>query len=156
GYAKQYSAREARPAFRLHEALGELRCDLPDLRLPRVLGVDRVRHVIVSEPAPGRRLTELDAHEAPAALALVGKAVARWHGVDAPPAGPPFPRGTAASVRRAAATIGRAHPALDRRLAWLADRLERSRPAAATVLLHGDLHLKNAFLDGDAAWLIDL
>lgn len=78
-------------------------------------------------------------------------ATGRLHGIE--PAGPlsPHARLTPDRLRSAAALIGAARPDVADRTAALLDGLVAaapSLPTAAGVVLHGDLHAKNAMLTG--------
>lgn len=158
GYAKVYaSSVEASRAFDLHVDVWQGGSGRRGLRLPRPLSLDLSRHIVVTEAARGTRLTDLSPVHAARAVALLGAAIARFHATAIPSTAPRFRRSLPPSLRRAAALIGRARPELRAATADLASGLAESAPEdTGTVLLHGDLHLKNALIDGDALWLIDL
>jgi Ser/Thr protein kinase RdoA (MazF antagonist) len=158
GYAKLYATpHEAGRAFHLHADIWKTTSARTSVRLPRPLALVPTRHVVISEVARGTRLTDLSPVDAGRGAALLGKAIAQFHAMAVPPMAQPFGRTETASLRRAASLIGRARPDLRASAAKLAGDLAASAPGdTGTVLLHGDLHLKNALVDVDGLWLIDL
>ena len=158
GYAKLYATpHEAGRAFDLHADIWKTASARTGVRLPRPLALVPSRHVVISEVARGTRLTDLSPVDARRGAALLGTAIAQFHAMAVPPMAPPFRRAGTASLRRAADLIGTARPDLRASAAKLAGDLAARAPGdTGTVLLHGDLHLKNALMDADGLWLIDL
>jgi aminoglycoside phosphotransferase (APT) family kinase protein len=157
GFAKLYAESEAAHAFELLQALTTMPVALPGLRLPRPLGFSEARHVILNEAASGLPLTDSSLSQSPRVFDLLGSAVARFHTLDIPACARVFPRATGDGLQQAAQLIGRALPPLHDRVTTLACALSDAVPSSGDdVLVHGDLHLKNALLDGYTVWLIDL
>ena len=158
-YAKHYvSLADARRAYRLHADLWRLSAGgRPPLRLPRPLALDDRWHLVITECATGARLTDVPSSDEEPALARLGAATARFHQIPVPDGVPAFERFTAASLAQAAEIVARACPvaACDVRTVVNALAVFESDDDER-VVLHGDLHLKNAMADGDSVWLIDL
>jgi tRNA A-37 threonylcarbamoyl transferase component Bud32 len=158
GYAKQYATPEASAAAAgVHTAITAVAGEQSSLRVPRVLGSDATRHVVLIQAARGRRLTELFTTDTLRAAQLLGATVARLHLLTVPSLLPEFRRATPSRLRRAAELIGAVRPRLTDKATALAEALgDCTLPDEDRVLLHGDLHLKNATFDGESVWLIDL
>jgi aminoglycoside phosphotransferase (APT) family kinase protein len=125
---------------------------------PRPLAYSEAHDLLLLEAMPGRRWDDLGHGELAPALRLLGRAIGTLHGVD--PAGcvsAPFGRLRIPRVVNSAALVGRALPAQADAAARIARALAGSAPApAASVLLHGDCHPKNALAGDGGLALIDL
>ena len=158
GFAKLFAdALDGERACALHRAIapGFRRAD--DVAIPQVIDWDRAHHTMFLEPAAGRRMADLPVERWPHALRRLGRAVARVHASPIPAAVPPLIRTTADHLREAARLVGRAQPNLKHSALLIAAELAaRLRHDHEAVLLHGDLHLKNAFVDCDRLSLIDV
>jgi Phosphotransferase enzyme family len=124
--------------------------------LPRIVAEAHAVHTVFFAPSAGSRIADLPSNELPDALRRLGSAVARLHQLRIPPQVPRFARSTAPAIRHAAIRIGLALPRLRHAALLVAAELAHaSRTPAERVLLHGDLHLKNAFLHAAHVSLID-
>ncbi len=157
-YVKKYGSRTAaHRAFALHAAIATQANDAGALRVPEPLFVDSARQVTGVAAAPGIRLADLDRSATSEALRQLGRVVAELHGLSLPDNLPQSRRATTESLSNAASLVGRARPALRSSLTALTAALTAAAPAAGTpVLLHADLHLKNALVHAGRVWLIDL
>jgi aminoglycoside phosphotransferase len=156
GYAKAYAGDDGDRTRRLHDSLHAAAAAV-GLRLPRALSYSPAGRTLLCEAIPGRPLAELDGCERERGMHGLGAALAALHGLEPPGHAPPFERLDVRAIERAAATIARARPDCVGSIADLLDALLEAWPAAAaTVCLHGDVHLKNAIVSGGAVVLIDL
>jgi aminoglycoside phosphotransferase len=157
-YAKLFAHREdARRAFEVTRRI-ELACRAADLifRAPRPILFAAPQNLFLTEPARGRRLTELDGQELARAVGLLGTALAQLHATRVALDAPGRDRTGDTALEGAARLIGRARPDLAQEAAHLAQALRVSRPACTRLLpLHGDVHLKNVLIDHNRLWLID-
>jgi tRNA A-37 threonylcarbamoyl transferase component Bud32 len=159
-YPDDEGERTARVTASVCEALGRS----PGRRalgIPRVLGYDAQRRLLLQEPVPGTRYDAiLSGPGALRALALAGRALAALHALDAA-AGPPLAMRDHLRdlIHPHPARLARAVPALRPRLGrilrtlLLADAAWRDR--RADVPIHRDVHPKQLFLDGRRVCLID-
>ncbi|HKP16865.1 MAG TPA: phosphotransferase [Gaiellaceae bacterium] len=148
-YAKLYAGAEAARALALHRRLGAA-----GIRVPRPIAASASGRLIALEPLPGRALAELEGTELVHAHHLLGKTIAALH-EQPPTGGARFHRLDPNRVRAAADLVARVRP----------DAAEPARAVAAAtaweppepdVLLHGDLHPKNAIVDGGGIGVLDL
>jgi hypothetical protein len=118
-----------------------------DVTIPRILvGVSAPPAVFLA-PAAGDRIADLPADLLPGALHRLGRALARIHQCPIPGDLPPWDRSAYAVLRDAALLVGRVRPSLKHAALLVASDLVATRQDGEdAVLLHGDLHLKNAFL----------
>jgi aminoglycoside phosphotransferase len=154
GYAKLYAevddaARALRIADLIGAAVAETRSPL---LVPRPIAADLTRRLIVTEAAPGRRASDLTGAAALGAVRSLGTALAAMHNL------PISLDGEADDhVTEAVHAIGVVRPDLGPQAQQLAAYLASTRPASGPVVpRHGDVHLKNALVDGSRLWLIDL
>ena len=126
------------------------------LRVPRVIGASALDGALAVEAVAGRRLDSLPARELPAALELLGAALATLHERSRPPERR-FTRLDVERLAKAAGVIARARPDAGPAAARLSARLLERRDDAAgpPVALHGDANLRNALLEGRRITLID-
>ncbi len=125
------------------------------LRTPRPILLAEPQNLLLTEAARGRRLTELHGDALEHAVGFMGAALAELHATRAPL---PAHRDRTAdqALNDAARLIGGARPDLHEAVTGLAQLLNATRPSCTrTVPLHGDVHFKNALLDGERLWLID-
>jgi tRNA A-37 threonylcarbamoyl transferase component Bud32 len=150
GYAKLYADDGATRAHALYERLSAARAPVP-----RVLAFDSSLRTLVVEPLAGRPLAALSGDELVHGYRLVGGAVARLHQLGEP--GPArFRRLDPERLAVAAELIARARPDAAAPARALARELLRDGPREPDVCLHGDLHPKNALIDGWRVGLVDL
>jgi aminoglycoside phosphotransferase (APT) family kinase protein len=131
------------------------------LRVPRVLGYDAKRQLLLQEQVPGVRFdTVLSGASALKSLELAGRAIAALRGLDVP-LGPA--RHMAGHIRdlirphprRLARALPELTPRLHRILDALSEADARWRPRRPIVPVHRDVHPKQLFLDGPQVCLID-
>lgn len=160
GYAKAYRhAADAVAVADLYRDLGAvLAGHAATVRTPGVLAVDAAAGITVLEAMPGARWDELDVAAAGRLLPLLGAAVAHLHGAPVPADLSRFGRLDPARVVTGCRVVAAARPDVAAAAERLAARLAEAAPAdpGPAVVLHGDLHPKNALLDGDRLALIDL
>ncbi len=153
GYAKVY-ADEAALAGALSRAAA-VTVDEAHTQVPAVLGVSVTDRTVLLQALPGTRLDALAPARLGAGLAALGRSLAAVHRL--PPAGLPVTTRLAPDRLRAAAKVVAAvRPDVGAVVAHLAARLCADPPPPRTVLIHGDLHLKNALLADDRLGLLDL
>jgi aminoglycoside phosphotransferase len=158
GYAKQYaSPADALNAEHTQRYVASSLDDAGPLRVPRVLGRNAAAHIVFSDVAPGTPVTDLVGAEFLHGAGVLGAALAQLHGVPIPShlmSGDVRP---SAALSDAASVIGRVQPWLAESAHDVAKILRSTCPSISQpVLLHGDVHLKNAFIDNEAISLIDL
>jgi aminoglycoside phosphotransferase len=153
-YVKQYAAGE-RDVDALAARYDQVARALGGSGVPRPLGWSSRRGVLALEAAPGTRWADLTPGAAPTS-ALMGRAIAAFHGVPAPAGTPPFERLAPRRVERSAEVLAAARPDLAPAARDLARRLAITRRDGPPVMVHGDCHPKNAIVDGDRMTLIDL
>lgn len=146
-------------AERIHRELpGTVAAGCRHLEMPRMLGYDRERRFLALAAVDGTRLDQIpdDRREEP--MRLLGSAVAELHALRAPEGTPTFGRLDIDKILHAAELIGLVRPDVAPAARSLAATLARSQPPppATPSCLHGDLHLKNAFLRDGRVVLIDL
>jgi Ser/Thr protein kinase RdoA (MazF antagonist) len=158
GYAKKYpSLRDALSAEGIQRFVASAVAEDGPLRVPRIRGRREAAHLLFSDVAAGTPMTHLAGDWFTAAAGLLGAALGELHNLARPDHLSLRLVEPASGLMSAAATISRVRPRLARSASDLASALENSAPPrAASVLLHGDVHLKNAFVHGRAVWLIDL
>ncbi len=153
GYAKVYA-----DAAALADALARaaaVTVDEPATLLPAVLGVSVADRTVLLQALPGTRLDALAPARLGAGLAALGRSIAAVHRL--PPGGLPVTTRLAPDrLHAAAAVVTSVRPDVGAVATDLAARLCVDPPPARTVLVHGDLHLKNALLGDDRLSLLDL
>ena len=153
-YVKQYAGAE-RDVDALAARYDHVARALGDSGVPRPIGWSSRRGVLALEAAPGVRWADLAPAAAPTP-ALIGRAIAAFHGVPAPAGTPSFGRLGPRRVERSAEVLATARPDLAPAARDLARRLAITRLEGPPVMVHGDCHPKNAIVDGDRLTLIDL
>jgi aminoglycoside phosphotransferase (APT) family kinase protein len=158
-YAKVFADRDELDAsHRAHAAVFDrLGTSHSALRVPAVLAASEEHRMLVVEAIQGRRIDTMHGPELLQAMRRYGAALAAFHSL--PPAAglPPFTRLDPDRHAPAAGLIGRARPDVAVAAARLAGELAGAAPARGeTVLVHGDVHLKNGLLQGRRIALIDL
>lgn len=161
--AKFYRDGDGAPSARtlevIHAALE--RSASPFLGVPRVLGYDPRRRVLLQEHVPGVRLDALLAGpDASTALYRAGRALAALHGLAAAVGPARRLRDHLDDLFRPHPTrVGEESPALAARLPAVLDALlaaeSRWRPRPRDVPIHRDVHARQLFLDGERVWLVD-
>lgn len=159
-YLDDEGARTARITASICQAL-DRSASRTMLGVPRVLGYDATRRLLLQEPVAGIRFDALLAGpDALHALERAGRALAALHGLDAAVGAP-------SAMRDHLQDLIRPHPArLARELPSLRPRLRRIlrtllladaswRGRRSDVPVHRDVHPKQLFLDGDRVCLID-
>jgi aminoglycoside phosphotransferase len=127
------------------------------VRVPTVLACSERDRMLVVEAVEGRRVDTLRGPELVEAMRRFGAALAGLHSLPLPADLRPFMRLDPDRQAAAAAIVGRARPDVAAGAARLADELSAVAPGGAErVVLHGDVHLKNALLEGRRIALIDL
>jgi len=157
-FAKVFADDEAFARVRtLHEAIASGLDPNDDLAIPPLLADLSALRTVLLAPARGKRIAELTRDLLPRALNRLGRAVARLHQSGIPTAARRWDRATPTSLRDAALLVGRVRPSLKHAALLVAsDLMATRRDGEDAVLLHGDLHLKNAFLHRQRVSLIDL
>ena len=122
-----------------------------DLRVPRPIAFSPAHNTMLVEAVTGRRLT----YE-PRDMRAMGIALAHLHGL--PLTGlPAFERFTRPACRDAVDLLTRSLPALASAVEGLAAELAtRGDSTGQPGCLHGDVHPKNAIVNGSRATLIDI
>jgi tRNA A-37 threonylcarbamoyl transferase component Bud32 len=157
-FAKVFSDHQAFARVRaLHEAIASGLDPNEELAIPPVVAdLPALRTVFVA-PARGKRIADLTRDLLPRALNRMGRAVARLHQSGIPTAARCWHRTTPTALRDAALLVGQVRPSLKHSALLVASDLMATRhDSEEAVLLHGDLHLKNAFLHRQRVSLIDL
>ncbi|MEA2271192.1 MAG: hypothetical protein QOC64_3802 [Solirubrobacteraceae bacterium] len=159
-YAKAFAdPEEAAVSLRVHADLSaQLGEDDRALRLPAVLAYSHDARMLVVEAVHGRRIDLLRGAGREHGMRRFGAALATLHDLPVPRGLPAFVRLEPASQARAADLIARARPDVAAAAGRLTGELARRPPAAdgPPVCLHGDVHLKNALIQGERVALIDL
>jgi hypothetical protein len=122
------------------------------VRLPRVLGHSEAARTVVVEPLRGTPVA--DAH----GFRSFGAALAALHDLEAPPGLPALARFVPARLERAARLLDRARPDVGGAAHALAAALLARAPDSDgdPCVLHGDVHPKNALVEGSEVALLDL
>ena len=140
----------------LHRAIAAALAPVPDATIVPILAEVPARRTAFFAPARGRRIADLSHDELTPALRRVGRALARIHQSTIPRRVGAFERTTFRALHDAALLVGMVRPALKHAALLLAADLAGSRPSSDDcVLLHGDFHLKNAFVDDTRVSIID-
>jgi aminoglycoside phosphotransferase (APT) family kinase protein len=158
-YAKVFAdPDELHASHRAHTAVFDrLGTSHSALRVPTVLASSEEHRMLVVEAIQGRRIDSMHGPELLEAMRRFGAALATFHSLPAPAGMPRFTRLDPDRHAPAAALIGRARPDVAVAAARLAGELAGTAPARGeTVLVHGDVHLKNGLLQGRRIALIDL
>jgi tRNA A-37 threonylcarbamoyl transferase component Bud32 len=156
-FAKVFSDRESFARVRaLHQAIASGLVPNDELAIPPVLAdLPALRAVFVA-PARGKRIADLTRDRLPRALNRLGRAVARLHQSEMAAGARCWDRTTSTALRDAALLVGRVQPSLKHAALLVAsDLMATRRDGEGAVLLHGDLHLKNAFLHRQLVSVID-
>jgi len=147
-FAKLSAADSATHGSRLHRLLAR-----GGIVVPRAVPLGA--RLLVLSAVRGRPLAALDGTEFVAAHRALGRTVARLH--ELPPADlHRFRRLDPDHVAAAAELVARIRPDVAREARLLAAALERPVADEGDVCVHGDLHAKNAIVDGSRIALIDL
>lgn len=156
GFAKAYADAEGERTARIHARLRDAAA-ARGLVVPRVLRYQPSRQTLVCEAVPGEAVSTLARGRLVGSLPGLGAALARLHRLTPPPGIPRFDRHDPGRLVGAAAAIATVRPDLRELCARALTVLEESRPApAASVCLHGDVHLKNAIASASGIALVDL
>jgi Ser/Thr protein kinase RdoA (MazF antagonist) len=158
-YAKAYAPGGApvRQLAARYDAVAQGLASRVGLRAPRPLGWSERRRLLVLEAMPGRPWTDLEGVRLPAALTMLGAAVAAMHDLAPVAAVPRFGRLDVGRLCRSAQLVARARPDVAAALSDLVARLVADRPPEdEQVMLHGDCHAKNALVAGPTVCLIDV
>ena len=131
--------------------------DDPDLRLPRLVAYAQEEQLLLFEPIAGDRLAERAVADRERGLLRLGSALARFHALPSA-TGPRFARFDLDRLAQAATDLGLVRPDVGRLAEALAMQITERLATDATpaVLLHGDVHLKNAILTDKRVALVDL
>jgi Ser/Thr protein kinase RdoA (MazF antagonist) len=134
-----------------------LPADDPHLRAPRLLAYAHEEQVLLFEPIAGDRLAEHAVADRARGLSRLGSALARFHAVPLA-TGPRFARFDCDRLAQAATDLGLVRPDVAPLAEALATRIAARLATDDTppVLLHGDVHLKNAILTDERIALVDL
>jgi Ser/Thr protein kinase RdoA (MazF antagonist) len=149
-FAKVYSGDEAERTLLLHRRLTAAR-----LPVPRPLSSATAHRLLVVAAVPGRPLAELAGAELVRGHRLLGAAVARMHDLP-PPDAERFRRLEPDRVHSAAELVARVRPDVADAARHVAAQVASLDWSGPLVCLHGDLHPKNALVDGDRIALVDL
>jgi Ser/Thr protein kinase RdoA (MazF antagonist) len=159
-YAKVFaSPEEAAASLRVHTELSALLGDDDRaLRLPAVLAYSHDDRMLVVEAVHGRRIDMLRASGREHAMRRFGAALAALHELPVPAGLARFTRLDPNGQAQAARLLATARPDVAAEAQRLRDELAARPPApdGAAVCLHGDVHGKNALLQGERVALIDL
>jgi aminoglycoside phosphotransferase len=155
GYAKTYAdAADLSAALARNELIAGTR-STAWLRIPRVLEVLPDQNLMVLEPLRGRRLDGLASADLGAALERLAAALACLHLLPAPME-EEATRTSRDSLERAAEHVAIARPDVSGLVDRVLEALTERPPFTGSTMLHGDVHLKNAVIDGDRLGLLDL
>jgi hypothetical protein len=156
-YAKAYAGDEG---GRVYELYRELRAALGErvaVVLPRPIAYSAADRVLLIAPLDGPRVADLASARRDAGFRRLGAALAWLHGIAVVPTLPVSSRLSAIAVARAASIVGRVRPDVADVASRLADDLVGSAAACGpAVVLHGDVHPKNAVWRRDGLGLVDL
>lgn len=160
-YAKSYAPETgvaSRLALRYRWLASTLASRPMQVNAPTSLGWSDERQLLLLQPMPGVRWSDLESARMGPALVRLGQAIAALHLTDAETSG--LARFTRLDVRRlvhSAELVSTARPDVAHQATRLAHRLASGPPSGELdVVLHGDCHPKNALVDGDDIALIDL
>lgn len=155
-FAKVYSTDAAPLVAAVHTAaLAALPSDDSSLRLPRVLACSPAWRTLVVEAMAGRPLSELEGPALVAGFRSFGTALAHFHSL--PLRQLEFRRLDVDRVRMAGAAIAELRPDVrGPARALVRELIDRRPPPTGCVCLHGDVHPRNAIVQGDSLALIDL
>jgi aminoglycoside phosphotransferase (APT) family kinase protein len=155
---KQYSPRRAAAVYRTLAAVWKSGV-VPGVRVPKVLGFDRLHGLVLMEDLPGRELKRaLPEIDSRLMMTTLGRTMAAFHQLPARVRRRATYHSELQAVSSAVRTIGDALPALRARLRTCRGELRRLRPedAAPAVLLHGACRLKHVLIDAGNLALYDL
>jgi aminoglycoside phosphotransferase len=158
GYAKACTRDADTRQVTVYEALRRsLPDDDPHLQVPRLMAYAQDEQLLLFEPIAGDRLADTSVADRSPGLSRLGSALARLHAVPLA-AGPRFARFDLDRLTQAATDLGLVRPdvgPLAGALAtWIGERLAADK--TPPVLLHADVHLKNAILTDTRIALVDL
>jgi aminoglycoside phosphotransferase (APT) family kinase protein len=134
-----------------------LPADDPDLRLPRLMAYAPEEQLLLFEPIFGDRLADHAPPDRARGMLRLGSALARLHAAPLASA-PRFARFDRERLTEAASALGLVRPDVGPMAEALATRIAARLATDDTppVLLHGDVHLKNAILTDNRIALVDL
>lgn len=160
-YAKLYSGDEGEGIYRIYKNLhASVRLNDYSLRLPCALHYSKEHRALLLEAVKGARIADLSGRLLTEGFGRLGGALAALHNLPLPDGLPVFRRLEADRLERAAHVIEAARPDVSVQIQSLARKIRERRETAGiarhTVCLHGDVHPKNAILEGDSLTLIDL
>lgn len=157
-YAKIYAGEEGREVYDAYREIhAALKSDPVQLRIPRALAYHDKHRLLLLESVPGVPLSALRRADRDYAYARLGEALNKLHSITPPSSVPRSTRLTPSGLMQAAATISQARPEVAARVQQLAGKLIACHEEdARAVLLHGDLHPKNALMDDERLFLLDL
>jgi len=154
-YAKVSAADQTLRDYGYYRALrAGLADDDPVLSIPAPVAFSPKQRLLLLEAKRGRRVGE--GNDWADDLGLMGAALARFHQCVVSDA-PPFTRFQPERLELAAQILARVRPDVEAAATGLARRLSATQPAGGdTVCLHGDVHPKNAIVEGDRVALLDV
>jgi aminoglycoside phosphotransferase len=158
GYAKVCARDQGLRDYQIYERLWRaVPPGHPYLAVPRPLTYDAARRTLLLEAVNGRRLADFADGRTAADVHRLGSALASFHSLDGFGTSP-FGRFSADRLREAADALAALRPDVAALAAALVRDLLERRPEDADdlVLLHGDVHPKNAIFTGDRVTLIDV
>ena len=158
-YAKVYASDEGRLTNTIHQYLqAKVRETKSSLKVSRALTYSEEHSTLLTEVVDGDPLANLTDERLADAFFHVGASLAALHDLPAPGFIHPFKRLRVDAVVRAARVIAQCRPDLASRAIALAEKLATSfqRNEQPEVLLHGDVHPKNAIVANGSVTLIDL
>lgn len=158
-YAKAYAhgeGRAARARLELLRRATEARSGTAVPRVPRVLGYDPGRDVVLIESLPGAHLHELTDAQLDAAFGQLGQALGALHALTLPAGAPDASIDDASALANGAHVLSFARPDLAEAAHGVARRLAAARrPAGRAVWTHADLNSRNWIVRDGHVGLID-
>jgi tRNA A-37 threonylcarbamoyl transferase component Bud32 len=159
-YAKIYAGEEGREVYDAYNEIhAALESGVVQLRIPRALAYHEKHRLLLLESVPGVPLSALRPADREYAYRRLGEALQKLHSITPPSPVSRSTRLTPSGLMQAAATISVARPEVSALAQQLAGKLiacHKEFCDAPPVLLHGDLHPKNALMDDERLFLLDL
>lgn len=152
-YAKVYSGDEGRRIFDVYKSL-----EANDLNYPKAIAYSHELRTILLEAVSGPRLADISNESDPVIYTDFGAAIARLHSVRPPTDLPKFDRLGVEKLSHVLAKIVGPRPELTIQASSFAKLLSTTyrSDGKPDVLLHGDVHAKNAIWSDGRLVLIDL